>query len=49
MCFEMVAQLRGEAGPRQVKNAKFALQENGGGIIGLEEAVAAVVIYERMD
>jgi acetyl-CoA acetyltransferase len=49
MCYEMVAQLRGEAGPRQVKDAKFALQENGGGIIGLEEAIAAVVIYERVD
>jgi acetyl-CoA acetyltransferase len=47
-CYELVTQLRGEAGARQVQGATFALQENGGGIIGLEEAVAAVAIYERM-
>ena len=47
-CYELVTQLRGEAGDRQVAGATIALQENGGGIIGLEEAVAAVVIYERM-
>lgn len=47
MCYELVTQLRGEAGPRQVPGATFALQENGGGIIGMEEAVAAVAIYER--
>jgi len=35
MIYELVTQLRGEAGPRQVKNAEFALQENGGGVIGL--------------
>jgi acetyl-CoA acetyltransferase len=47
MCYELVTQLRGEAGPRQVDGAAFALQENGGGIIGLDEALAAVAIYER--
>jgi acetyl-CoA acetyltransferase len=47
MCFELAAQLRGEAGARQVPNARIALQENGGGVIGLEEALAAVIIYER--
>lgn len=47
MCFELVRQLRGEADARQVKDAAIAVQENGGGIIGLEEALAAVVIYER--
>ena len=31
MCYELVTQLRGEAGPRQVDGAGFALQENGGG------------------
>jgi len=46
MAYELVTQLRGEAGPRQVPNARLALQENGGGIIGLEEALAAVVIFE---
>jgi acetyl-CoA acetyltransferase len=47
MCFELATQLRGEAGVRQVPNARIALQENGGGVIGLEEALAAVLIYER--
>lgn len=47
MCFELALQLRGEAAERQVPGATRALQENGGGIIGLEEALAAVVIYER--
>ncbi len=49
MCFELVTQLRGEGGKRQVEDAQIALQENGGGILGLGEAVAAVVIYGRPD
>ena len=49
MCYELVTQLRDEAGARQVEGPTLALQENGGGIIGLEEALAAVVIYERAD
>jgi acetyl-CoA acetyltransferase len=44
---ELVLQLRGEAGPRQVDGARLAIQENGGGLIGIEEAVAAVQIFER--
>ncbi|HEX2892325.1 thiolase family protein [Vineibacter terrae] len=47
MCAELVTQLRGEAGPRQVEGASIAVQENGGGVIGLEEALAAVVVYGR--
>lgn len=47
MCYELITQLRGEADERQVPGARIALQENGGGIIGLEEALAAVVLYER--
>ncbi|MCX7561657.1 thiolase family protein [Sulfitobacter sp. F26204] len=47
MCAELVTQLRGEAGARQVDGATLALQENGGGIIGFDEALAAVAIYER--
>lgn len=47
MCCELVTQLRGEAGERQVEGATVGLQENGGGIIGLDEALAAVVIYDR--
>jgi acetyl-CoA acetyltransferase len=42
--FELVTQLRGEAGPRQVEGARVALAENGGGLHGVEEAVACVTI-----
>jgi len=41
---ELVTQLRGEAGLRQVRNARIAIQENGGGLYGIEEAVVAVTI-----
>jgi hypothetical protein len=42
MLAELAAQLRGEAGHRQVKGAEIILAENGGGVIGMEEAVASV-------
>ena len=42
---ELVTQLRGEAGPRQVAGARVAIQENGGGLYGIEEAVVAVSIF----
>lgn len=45
--FELTLQLRGEAGARQVAGARTALQENGGGFIGTEEAVAVVSILQR--
>jgi acetyl-CoA acyltransferase len=45
--FELVLQLRGEAGARQVQNARFAIQENGGGLWGVEEATAHVAIFEK--
>lgn len=48
MVYELVTQLRGEAGKRQVNDAEFALKENGGGVIGLEEAACSVVILQRM-
>ena len=35
---------RGETGARRVKGAEIALAKNGGGVIGMEEAVASVVI-----
>lgn len=44
---ELVAQLRGEAGRRQVPGARIALAENGGGFYHVEEAVAAVTILIR--
>jgi acetyl-CoA acetyltransferase len=45
--FELTTQLRGEAGARQVTGARTALQENGGGFIGTEEAVAVVSLLQR--
>ena len=47
MIFELTTQLRGEAGRRQVMGASLALQENGGGVIGFEEAVCSVMILEK--
>ncbi len=44
---ELVTQLRGEAGPRQVEGARIAVAENGGGLQGIEEAVACVTILGR--
>ncbi|MBK6801966.1 MAG: thiolase family protein [Novosphingobium sp.] len=45
--FELVTQLRGEAGQRQVDNATVAIAENGGGLWGVEEAVCAISILSR--
>ncbi len=45
--YELVTQLRGEAGARQVEGARIALAENGGGLQGIEEAVACVTILGR--
>lgn len=44
---ELVTQLRGEAGQRQVESARIALAENGGGIHGIEEAVACITVLGR--
>lgn len=44
---ELVLQLRGEAGARQVDGARVALAENSGGLVGVEEAAVAVTILER--
>ena len=43
---ELVTQLRGNAGKRQVKNPRLALAENGGGALGTEEAAMCVHILE---
>lgn len=41
---ELVTQLRGEAGNRQVEGARHGIQENGGGLQGIEEAAVAIHI-----
>ena len=45
--FELVTQLRGEAGARQVSGARHAIQENGGGLQGIEEAAVAIHILSK--
>jgi len=44
---ELVTQLRGRAGKRQVENPTLALAENGGGALGAEEAAMGIHILER--
>lgn len=44
---ELVTQLRGEAGARQVHGARHAIQENGGGLQGIEEAALAIHILTK--
>ncbi len=45
--YELVTQLRGRAGERQVKGAKIGMQINGGGLIGVEEAALGVHILRN--
>ena len=44
---ELVTQLRGEAGKRQVENPRFAIAENSGGLIGIEEAAGVITILGK--
>ena len=44
--FELVGQLRGEAGTRQVDDARVAVAENGGGFLRGEEAAAVVTVLK---
>ncbi len=46
--YEMITQLRGEAGKRQVKDPKIALTHNGGGNLGPGEAALCVHIFEKL-
>jgi acetyl-CoA acetyltransferase len=45
--YELTTQLRGEAGARQVPGVRHAIQENGGGLQGIEEAAVAIHILSR--
>ncbi len=45
--YELVTQLRQKAGPRQVDYARVAVQENGGGLLGVEEGAAVVTVLSR--
>lgn len=45
---ELVTQLRGEAGPRQVQGARIAVAENGGGFLRVEDAAAVVTVLDRI-
>lgn len=45
--FELVEQLRGECGKRQVEGARFAISGNGGGLWRVEEATEHIGIFGR--
>ncbi len=47
MVYEITQQLRGECGARQVKGASLGIIENGGGVMGFDEAACAVTILEK--
>jgi acetyl-CoA acyltransferase len=44
---ELVDQLRGRCGPRQVDRARVALAENGGGFLGNDPAAVVVTVLAR--
>ncbi|MGE5380350.1 MAG: thiolase family protein [Methylocystaceae bacterium] len=44
---EIIIQLRGEAGQRQVKDAEIGLVENGGGVVSVEEFCCGVTILRK--
>jgi acetyl-CoA acetyltransferase len=44
---EIVHQLQGKAGKRQVKDAKVGMTHNGGGILGVDAAAMALHIFKR--
>ncbi|MBI5439929.1 MAG: thiolase family protein [Deltaproteobacteria bacterium] len=46
--YELVTQLRGEAGRRQVEGARLGIAENGGGFVYFEEASMHVHILEKV-
>jgi acetyl-CoA acetyltransferase len=46
--FEIVTQLRGDAGKRQVEGARLGMTENGGGFVGIEAAAMTLHIFEKL-
>lgn len=48
MIYEIITQLRNEAGPRQVSDARIGLTENGGGVISTEEFACSITILEKI-
>ncbi|MFM1989196.1 MAG: hypothetical protein RJA99_2153 [Pseudomonadota bacterium] len=46
MIHELALQLRREAGPRQARRADIGLAENGGGVIGFDEAACSVILLQ---
>ena len=49
MVYETCLQLRHEARARQVPNASLGLIENGGGVMGFDEAACVVTILEKCE
>jgi acetyl-CoA acyltransferase len=45
--FELVTQLRGAAGARQVPRARIAIAENSGGFYGVEDGLSAITILAK--
>ena len=45
--FEIVNQLKGRSGPRQVKNPRIGMTQNGGGVLGPGAAVMCLHIFKR--
>jgi acetyl-CoA acetyltransferase len=48
MVCELVMQLRQESGPRQVPGATIGLQQNSGGLLGIDDAVSSVMILHAV-
>ncbi len=47
MIYELSEQLRGNCGPRQAQGADIAVAENGGGVIGFDEAACSMTVLQR--
>jgi acetyl-CoA acetyltransferase len=45
--YEIVKQLRGESGKRQVKNPRVGMTHNGGGIIGIDASSMTLHVFKR--